>query len=91
MQIGITCIIDVNCQTDCIAINIFNKSTNILRIENIFELHLAKFMHSFYPNKLTENFNNYFRTASHQHALLAGLNQWNFLKESPEIVGNYIM
>ena len=56
--------------TDCISTNTLYKSLNILRLKDIFELEIAKYMHSFHHNKLPQNFNSYFRTASHQHTHL---------------------
>ena len=55
---------------DCVPMNILYKSFNILRLKDIFELEIAKFMHSFYHKKIPENFNSYFRTASQQHTHL---------------------
>ena len=44
------------------------KSMNILLINDIFELEVAKFMHSFYHCMLPENFDNYFKSGSTQHS-----------------------
>ena len=55
---------------DCVTMNTLYKSLNILRLKDIFELEIAKFMHSFHHNKIPENFNSYFRTASQQHTHL---------------------
>ena len=67
---------------DCVPMNTLYKSLNILRLKDIFELEIAKFMHSFHHNKIPENFNSYFRTASHQHTHLTGsiTNKNYFLK-----------
>jgi len=45
------------------------KSMKILKVKDICELELAKFMHSFqfHNNFLPENFENYFKTASNHH------------------------
>jgi len=39
----------------------------ILKVIDIYELKIAKFMHSFQINLLPENFENYFQTASNHH------------------------
>ena len=44
------------------------KSMNILLINDIFELEVARFMHSFYHRMLPENFDNYFKSGSTQHS-----------------------
>ena len=65
-----------------VPVNTLYKSLNILRLKDIFELEIAKFMHSFRHNKIPENFNSYFRTALHQHTHLTGsiTNKNYFLK-----------
>ena len=40
------------------------KSMKILKVKDIFELEIAKFMYSYYHSKLSENFDNYFKYAS---------------------------
>ena len=44
------------------------KSMNILLINDIFELEVAKFMHSFCHRMLPENFDYYFKSGSTQHS-----------------------
>ena len=39
----------------------------ILKVKDIYELEIAKFMHSYYHCKLPENFDNYFKNASNHH------------------------
>ena len=43
------------------------KSMKILKVKDIYELEIAKFMHSYYDCKLSENFDNYFKIASNHH------------------------
>ena len=43
------------------------KSMKILKVEDIYELEIAKFMHSYYHGKLPKNFDNYFKNASNHH------------------------
>jgi len=39
------------------------------KLKDIYELEIAKFMHSFHNNLLPEKFENYFQTASNRHDL----------------------
>ena len=43
------------------------KSIKILKVKDIFELEIAKFMYSYYHSMLLENFDNYFKYASKHH------------------------
>ena len=43
------------------------KSMKILKVKDIFELEIAKFMYSYYHSMLPENFDNYFKYASKHH------------------------
>ena len=43
------------------------KSLKILKVKDIYDLEIAKSMHSYYHCKLPENFDNYFKNASNQH------------------------
>ena len=43
------------------------KSMNILKVKDIFELEIAKFMYSDYHSMLHKNFDNYFQYASKLH------------------------
>ena len=60
----------------------------MLKVKDIFELEIAKFMYSYYHSKLPENFDNYFRYASkHDDQLIIKRDQlpqtifiWNELK-----------
>ena len=44
------------------------ETMNILKVKNIYELEIAKFMHSFFHGLLPENFNNYSKSANTQHS-----------------------
>ena len=59
MQNKILLIIDYKCLKDRIKMNSLFKSMNILKIKDIYELEMAKFMYLYYPNKLTLNFDQY--------------------------------
>ena len=41
---------------------------SILKVKNIYEFEIAKFMYSFYHGLLPENFSNYFKSANTQHS-----------------------
>ena len=43
------------------------KSMKILKVKDIFELEIAKFMYSYYHSKLPKNFDNYFKYAGKHH------------------------
>ena len=43
------------------------ESIKILKVKDIYELEIAKFMYSYYHSNLLENFNNYFKYASKHH------------------------
>ena len=43
------------------------KSMNLLKLNDIYNLEMAKFMYSFHHNKLPENFDCYFKAAKNQH------------------------
>ena len=43
------------------------KSMKILKVKDIFELEIAKFMYSYYHSMLPENFDKYFKYASKHH------------------------
>ena len=43
------------------------KSMKILKVKDIFELEIAKFMYSYYHSMFPENFDNYFKYASKHH------------------------
>ena len=43
------------------------KFMKILKVKDIFELEIAKFMYSYYHSLLLENFDNYFKYASKHH------------------------
>ena len=44
----------------------------MLKVKDIYELEIAKFMHSYYHCKLSENFGNYFKNASNHHKYNTG-------------------
>ena len=44
------------------------EAMNILKVKNIYEVKIAKFMPSFYHGLLPENFINYFKSANTQHS-----------------------
>ena len=69
-RIKIEKIMDFKNLTDCIPMNTLYKSLKILQLKDIFELEIAKFMYLFHHYKIPENFNSYFKTASHQHTHL---------------------
>ena len=48
------------------------KSMKMLKVKDIYELEIAKFMHSYYHCKLSENFGNYFKNASNHHKYNTG-------------------
>ena len=39
----------------------------ILKVKDIYELEIVKFMHSYYHCKLSENFYNYFKNVRNHH------------------------
>ena len=86
-------VMDFKSFTDCIPMNTLYKSLNILRVEDIFKLEIAKLMHLFYHNKLPENFNFYVRTASHQHthSTRSITNKNYFLKRVNIKYGNFLL
>ena len=45
-----------------------SKSMNILFINDIYELEIAKFMYSFYHRMLPKNFDSYFKSGNTQHS-----------------------
>ena len=47
---------------DCIKMIAMYKSIKILQIQNMYELEMAKFKHSFYHKTLPSVFNDYFNT-----------------------------
>ena len=54
-------------QKDCVRMSTVYKSLNILQIADIYELEIAKFMHSFYHNNLPAVFGNYFKSVDIRH------------------------
>ena len=52
---------------DCVKTISMYKSMKILHIQDIYELEMAKFMHSFHHKRLSSVFNDYFKYLSLQH------------------------
>ena len=52
---------------DCVKMISMYKSIKILQIQDIYELQMAKFKHSFYHKRLPSVFNDYFKYLSLQH------------------------
>ena len=52
---------------DCVKMISMYKSMKILQIQDIYELEMAKFMHSFHHKRLPSVFDNYFKYLSLQH------------------------
>ena len=49
---------DFKCLKDCINISFLFKPMNILKIKDIYELEMDKFIYSYYQYKLSENFDH---------------------------------
>ena len=54
-------------QKDCVRMSTVYKLWNILQIGDMYQLEIAKFMHSFYRNNLPAVFDNYFKSAHTHH------------------------
>ena len=52
---------------DRVNMSLLYKSMKILWVKDIYELEIAKFMHSYYQCKLPENIDNCFKNASNHH------------------------
>ena len=52
VQNRIILIMEFKSLADCVPVNTLYKSLNILRLKDIFELEIAKFIHSLYHNKI---------------------------------------
>jgi len=52
---------------DKVSLNKLYLSFDILKLEDIYELEMAKFMYQFHNNPLPTLFNNYFKRASTCH------------------------
>ena len=61
MQNNIICIMNFKFVKDRVDMSLLYKSMKILKLNDIYELEIAKFMHSYYHCKLPENFVNYFK------------------------------
>ena len=68
MQNKIIRIMSFKCIKDHVQLNPLFKSWNILKINEIYQLETAKFMHLYYHKHLPENFNQYFKSASKHHS-----------------------
>ena len=68
MQNKIVRIMSFKCLKDHVYLNPLFKSWNLLKINEIYELEIAKFMHSYYNKHLPENFDHYFKSASNHHS-----------------------
>ena len=60
-------IMDFKILKDCVKMISMYKSMKILQIQDIYELEMAKFMHSFHHKRLPSVFDNYFKYLSLQH------------------------
>ena len=56
------------CLRDHVQLNLLFKSWNLLKINEIYELEIAKFMHLYYNKHLPENFDHYFKSAGNHHS-----------------------
>ena len=68
MQNKIIRIMNFKCLRDHVQLNPLFKSWNLLKINEIYELEIAKFMHLHYNKHLPENFDHYFKSASNHHS-----------------------
>ena len=53
---------------DCIKMNTYYSSMSLLKVNDIYQLELAKFMYLYHHNRLPENFNHYFKSAKNHHS-----------------------
>ena len=54
--------------SDRVKMSLYYKTMNLLVINDIYELEIEKFMHSFYHCMLPVNFYNFFKSAKTQHS-----------------------
>ena len=89
MQNKIIRIISFQCLKDHVNMKVLYKSMNILQVNKIYELELAKFMYSYHNKKLPENFHSYFKSASthHNHITRSITNQNYFLQRMNSSLG----
>ena len=57
IQNKIICLINFKCLKDCVKMTTLNKLMNILKINNIYKLEVAKFIDFYNQIRLPENFN----------------------------------
>ena len=53
---------------DCIKMNTYYSLMSLLKVNDIYQLELAKFMYLYHHNRLPENFNHYFKSAKNHHS-----------------------
>ena len=68
MQNKIICIMNFKLVSDRGKMSSYYKTMNLLLINDIYELEIAKFMHSFYHGMLPVNFHNFFKSAKTPHS-----------------------
>ena len=59
--------INFKCLSDCIKVNTYYRSMNLLKVDDIYQLEMAKFMYLYHHNRLPKHFNHYFKSAKNQH------------------------
>ena len=67
MQNNIIRIMNFKFVKDRVNMSLLYKSMKMLKVKDIYDLEIAKFMHSYYHCKLTTSFDNYFKNASNHH------------------------
>ena len=67
MQNNIIRIMNFKFVKDRVNMSLLFKSMKILKVKDLYELEIAKFMHSYDHCKLPKNFDNYFKNASNHH------------------------
>ena len=60
-------IINFKCLKDCVKASTLYKDMKILQIKDIFEIEVAKFMHSFHHGNLPCIFDSYYKSVTTQH------------------------
>ena len=73
---------------DCIKMNNFYKSMELLKINDIYKLEMAKFMHLYFNDKLPENFKNFLTSAKNLHShSTRSINNQNYYLERVNLQG----
>ena len=60
--------INFKCINDCIKMNTYYRSIKLLKVNDTYQLELAKFMYLYHHNRLPENFNHYFKSAKNHYS-----------------------